>query len=71
MVIDWQRLLGNLMETATIGQIGAAADIPPPYLSDLLYGLVADPDIMGGARLLNLHLDTCGIEEHKKLVVAL
>ena len=66
--IDWQQLALNLRSKAPLSALAKQNGWNPEYLNKLAREEMLEPKFSRGLELLNLHLDLCGIDKHKKLV---
>lgn len=70
-MIDWYQLIWNLLEVlkspAKI-QHATKERINHDTIKNMRDGIVKEPKFSKGLILLDLHLEVCGIEKHRKLL---
>ena len=70
-MIDWYQLIWNLlavMKSPAKIQHATNEQINHMTIKRLRDGIVKEPKFSKGLILLDLHLDVCGIEKHRKLM---
>lgn len=67
MNIDWQMLALNIQQNVPLAQASKKARLNKGYLSQIARGELLEPRFSIGVKLLDYHLDVCGVEKHKKL----
>lgn len=65
--INWQRLLLNLRRVKSLTKIAKDTGADPQTLNRLARGDTQEPKFNTGLKLINMHLDECGTDKHKKL----
>jgi hypothetical protein len=68
MNIDWQRVALNISREMPLVQASSKLGRHKMFLGSLARGQVKEPKFGDGVRLLDLHLDLCGPERHRKLL---
>lgn len=66
-LIDWQQCALNLRRVKPLAQIAREVDIDPATLRRIARGEIAEPKILPGLQLLNLHLEHCP-DRHQALL---
>lgn len=70
MMINWMDLANNLRrDYKSLCAIARELNLSEPHLTRMATGLIAEPRFNTGLKLLDLHLDKCGIEKHRKLLI--
>ncbi len=69
MMINWMDLANNLRrDYKSLCAIARELKLSEQHLTRMATGLIAEPRFNTGVKLLDLHLDKCGIEKHRKLL---
>lgn len=69
-MINWMDLINNLRhDYKSLATIAREINSDTQHLQRMATGIIAEPRFNTGIKLLNLHLDKCGIEKHRKLVI--
>lgn len=66
--INWQQLALNLRYHKPLWQVSLSLGLNRDYVGKFSRGEIQEPKFSDGIALLDLHLDLCGIEKHKKLL---
>lgn len=69
MQIDWAQLALNLRRYGSLESYSYKLGRGKGYLGQLSRGELEEPKFSDGLILLNLHLDVCGLEKHKRLIL--
>jgi hypothetical protein len=67
MIIDWQQLALNLRVSGSLTALSEKEGWNKQYINEIARAEIKEPRFSVGVRLLDLHLDICGIEKHKRL----
>lgn len=67
MEIDWSMLMLNLRRHKPLVQISYDLGKDKDYCGRIARGAMCQPRFSEGIELLDMHLDLCGVEKHKKL----
>lgn len=69
-MIDWMKLVNNLRhDYKSLATIARELDSTERHLNRLARGEVQEPRFNTGLKLLDLHLEKCGIDKHRGLIV--
>ena len=69
-MINWQDLVNNLRhDYKSLCAIARELKLSDQHLMRMATGVISEPRFNTGLKLLDLHLDKCGLEKHLKLVV--
>jgi len=68
MKIDWQKLAINIRSSMSLVKASESIGRHRDWLNHLARGDIEEPKFSDGLALLNIHLDLCGIEKHRKLI---
>ena len=69
-VIDWQRVALNIQRHMSLQSASKKMGRHHSYLSHMARGeLTTDPGFTDALRLLDMHLDLCGPDAHRKIVI--
>jgi hypothetical protein len=68
MNIDWQMLALNIRRHKPLKLVSETLGKDKDYLGRLSRRAVEEPKFSDGLALLDMHLDMCGLEQHKKLI---
>jgi hypothetical protein len=66
--IDWQQLTLNIRQKMPLTLASKKLGYDKDYLNRFARQEVDEPRFSKGILMLNMHLDLCGIEKHKKLL---
>lgn len=66
--IDWQQLALNLRNHRPLGSLSVENGWNKAYLGELARTEIREPKFSDGLVLLDLHLDMCGEEKHRRLL---
>lgn len=69
MRIDWQQLALNLRAHKPLEKLSVEMGLHKGYLNHLSRSEIKEPKFSDGLMLLNLHLDLCGQEKQRQLLV--
>lgn len=68
ILIDWQQLALNLRGHQSLTSLSIKHGWNKAYLCELARFQIREPKFSDGLKLLNIHLDLCGIDKHKDLI---
>lgn len=67
--IDWQRVALNIQRHMPLQRASRKLGRNHSYLSQIARNeITTEPKFTDGLRILDMHLDLCGIEEHRKVL---
>ena len=68
-MINWQDLVNNIRhDYKNLSCVARELNLSYPHLMRMSTGVISEPRFNTGLKLLDLHLDKCGIEKHRKLI---
>jgi hypothetical protein len=68
-MINWMQLVNNLRhDYKSLATVARELNSTEKHLNRLARGEVLEPRFNTGLKLLDFHLDKCGIEKHRKLI---
>jgi hypothetical protein len=68
-MINWMQLVNNLRhDYKSLATVARELNSTEKHLNRLARGEVLEPRFNTGLKLLDFHLDKCGIEKHRKLM---
>lgn len=68
-VIDWQRVVLNIQRHKALQNASIEIGRNHSYLSHIARGeITQEPKFTDALRLLDMHLDLCGADEHRRIV---
>lgn len=66
--VDWSMLVLNLRRHKPLSVLSLELGKDKDYCGRLARGAVDEPKFLDGLKLLDLHLDLCGLDRHTRLV---
>jgi hypothetical protein len=66
--INWQKLALNLRKHKPLTTLSAEIGRHDGYLNQIARGELEEPKFSDGLKMLNLHLDVFGLEQHRELL---
>lgn len=68
MKIDWRQTALNIRSKTSLTKASESIGRHRDWLNHVARGDIEEPKFSDGLALLNMHLDLCGVEMHRKLI---